>query len=32
VTANGKVRYGELRRLYLEGELARSGALLFPEA
>jgi acyl-CoA synthetase (AMP-forming)/AMP-acid ligase II len=31
-TANGKVRYGELRRLYVEGELARGGALLFPEA
>jgi len=31
-TANGKVRYAELRRLYLEGELARGGALLFPEA
>ena len=30
MTANGKLRYGELRRLYLDGELRRSGALLFP--
>jgi len=30
LTANGKLRYGELRRLYLDGELARGGALLFP--
>lgn len=32
MTANGKVRYGELRRLYLDGELKTSGALLFPDA
>ncbi len=30
LTANGKMRYGELRRRYLSGELQRSGALLFP--
>ncbi|HEV8242309.1 MAG TPA: AMP-binding protein [Thermoanaerobaculia bacterium] len=32
MTANGKLRYGELRRLYLEGELKKGGALLFPDA
>jgi acyl-CoA synthetase (AMP-forming)/AMP-acid ligase II len=32
MTANGKLRYGELRRLWLEGELERSGAVLFPVA
>ena len=32
MTANGKVRYGELRRLYVDGELQRSGALVFPDA
>lgn len=31
MTANGKMRYGELRRLYLEGELRSAGALLYPE-
>lgn len=30
MTANGKVRYGELRRLYLEGELRSAGALVYP--
>ena len=30
LTANGKLRYGELRRLYLDGEMRRDGALLFP--
>ncbi len=30
LTADGKLRYGELRRLYLDGEMRRDGALLFP--
>ncbi|MEZ5332156.1 MAG: AMP-binding protein [Thermoanaerobaculia bacterium] len=29
-TANGKLRYDELRRAYLDGDLRRQGALLFP--
>ncbi|HEV8632413.1 MAG TPA: AMP-binding protein [Thermoanaerobaculia bacterium] len=31
MTANGKLQYAELRRRYLAGELARDGALLFPD-
>jgi acyl-CoA synthetase (AMP-forming)/AMP-acid ligase II len=30
-TANGKLRRAELKRLYLEGMLRRSGKILFPE-
>lgn len=30
-TANGKLRYQELRRAYLDGDLRREGLLLFPD-
>ncbi len=30
-TANGKLRRGELKRLYLEGALRQSGEILFPD-
>jgi hypothetical protein len=31
MTANGKIRHRELRRLYLSGELNQAGRILFPD-
>jgi hypothetical protein len=30
LTANGKLRYDELRRAHLAGDFKRAGAILFP--